>query len=1307
MPSARPTRWRRCPRLRPWPDAPALLLAVATALALLAHAATATPAARAPAAAFDLALRDTVRDARSPAAFAPLLALRADREQVSAARYAEAFDRLAALAHVDPGVAAEVARERARLLRGRGEDDAAAAIEDALGVARRWFVAGPFPTDRGAGLGARHAVEDALVPRDGAPLLPPLLDVAAGEPGLGFRPVSPRADGLLNLEASLWPRGEVFAYAGTYVHAERPGPAALRLGASAAVRVWLNGVPVHERSGATTPVADADEVGVHLREGWNLIVVKLYRGDTQWGVVLRATAPDGAPLPGLRALGPDETPPAVAAAAGPAPYVAVAPGPYAWWSARADELPRARWTPSFVTALARVLQASGRTLPLDRQPAALLASLGTAPPPDALLALTQAEPAPHRRASTLSRLLRSDPTHEGALLALADLERERQRYVRALDLLERLPGDARRGWRARFLRARTFLDNQVYGEARVALRALVEERPDTPVLLRTLANLEVERGARRAALALFERLAATAQDDPEVLFWLSQLHRDLRDPETALRWQERFAHLRPDLPQSLLEQARTLDAWGRTERAAATFDTAVERFPRDPEVLGAAASFHHRHGETGRALALWQRRLELEPHDPDLRAYLEYLAPSEPSFEAPFRRDAAAVAAPWRGPDGAFPACFERKATGGDAAAPPSCDDDDVAVLLDQRVVRVYPNGATSRFQADVLAVRRPPREEENRRYRILFDPLRQRVEVLEAAVVDPAGGRREQLGRRELRLSEAWYGLYYELHAVELSFGGLEPGDVLSIAYRVVDLEPGPRAGTFGDLAFIQGPAARREVEYVVVTPSAMPLQHRLVAPSGDLRASRSETSENGTRTVRYVVFDVPAVPQEPDAPGEAERAAYVHVSTFRDFAAVGRWYEGLARGARRASAAVRDAARAAAGTAGAAAPRIAALHRAVVERIRYVGLEFGIHGIQPYDAPEVYERRFGDCKDTATLLTVMLDEVGLAGEVVLVRTRRLGRVPEWPASLAVFDHAVVYVPGADLWLDPTVRDAPPGVLPPGDQGALALRLTADGPRLVTIPRSPAAADRATLVHAIRLDEEGVGALEAEETWTGWRGAELRGALRTPLQRPRAVQERLAARRPGAAVDDVRVDGLEGLAPALRLRYRAKVPALADPDRLGLRLPAVPLVPPLGPRVSRAIEDVHEGHGRRLPLDVPNRFADDVTVRVTLPSSDWSVATAPVDRHVEGPYGTFSRTFTTRPDGFEVHVAYAVTATSVPAAEVAALADFCDSVDRALADSVIVTPGAATPEGDAALAPLGDRGRAPREAAVREGGGS
>src|SRR6266550_2592552 len=87
-------------------------------------------------------------------------------------------------------------------------------------------------------------------------------------------------------------------------------------------------------------------------------------------------------------------------------------------------------------------------------------------------------------------------------------------------------------------------------------------------------------------------------------------------------------------------------------------------------------------------------------------------------------------------------------------------------------------------------------------------------------------------------------------------------------------------------------------------------------------------------------------------------------------------------------------------------------------------------------YPVETVLTRRFGDCKDKASLMHAMLEALGIDSRLVLLRTRRMGNLSEAPASLAVFDHAILYVPKYELYLDGTAEFHGSGELPPDDRG-------------------------------------------------------------------------------------------------------------------------------------------------------------------------------------------------------------------------------------------------------------------------------
>ena len=99
-----------------------------------------------------------------------------------------------------------------------------------------------------------------------------------------------------------------------------------------------------------------------------------------------------------------------------------------------------------------------------------------------------------------------------------------------------------------------------------------------------------------------------------------------------------------------------------------------------------------------------------------------------------------------------------------------------------------------------------------------------------------------------------------------------------------------------------------------------------------------------------------------------------------------------------------------------------VRAIYDFVVTNTRYVALEFGIHGYKPYRVDRVLARRFGDCKDKASLMHAMLEGGGRGQPAwCCCACASWARMPREPASLAAFNHAIVYVPTLDCtWTAP-----------------------------------------------------------------------------------------------------------------------------------------------------------------------------------------------------------------------------------------------------------------------------------------------
>jgi hypothetical protein len=449
-----------------------------------------------------------------------------------------------------------------------------------------------------------------------------------------------------------------------------------------------------------------------------------------------------------------------------------------------------------------------------------------------------------------------------------------------------------------------------------------------------------------------------------------------------------------------------------------------------------------------------------------------------------------------------------------------------------------------------------------------------------------------------------------------------------------------------------------------------------------------------------RFTARDVPRVVPEPGMPGWSEVARYVHVSTYASWDDLARFYWGLVKDQLRPTEEVRRTAeRLARDALGPRLPRkngggvaavpasftvppggwdaeskraiVRALYGFVVSQTRYVGLEFGIHGYKPYRVDDVLRRRFGDCKDKASLLHALLESVGIDSRLVLLRMKRLGRIPESPASLAVFNHAILYVPDLDLWLDGTASHSGSRDLPGDDRGASVLVLDGGGPpRFGTIPDARPEENRVETEFEIVLAPGGGAAVTGRSRITGNQAPQYRRAYLSEHERRAQLEKAFNRTFPGLEVRSVKVSDLTRLEDDVEMSFSLEVPRYAQPDAGGLRFT------PFGAG-SGYVEAYAALSSRRHDLLVGEPMQNRFTYRFVLPAG-WKAVEVPEDAAADGPDAAFEVRHRLEGEAgqallVEGHVTFKTG--RIPAARYAAFRDLAAALDRAFTRRIRIAP--------------------------------
>ena len=177
--------------------------------------------------------------------------------------------------------------------------------------------------------------------------------------------------------------------------------------------------------------------------------------------------------------------------------------------------------------------------------------------------------------------------------------------------------------------------------------------------------------------------------------------------------------------------------------------------------------------------------------------------------------------------------------------------------------------------------------------------------------------------------------------------------------------------------------------------------------------------------------------------------------------------------------------------------------------ERIRYTGVEFSEAEIVPVTPAETIARGYGDCKDKSTLLTALLRQAGLEARVALLAAGADADVPEELPGLGLFNHVIVRVGGEEpFWIDATAENVRVGVLPPMDEGRLAL---VAGPETTELARTPLSESKDNWLRrttVLTMRGFGRGSTEVTTTLGGTLESEMRATFRTEESFAEAVGE-------------------------------------------------------------------------------------------------------------------------------------------------------------------------------------------------------
>ncbi|MBW1870647.1 MAG: DUF3857 domain-containing protein, partial [Deltaproteobacteria bacterium] len=838
-------------------------------------------------------------------------------------------------------------------------------------------------------------------------------------------------------------------------------------------------------------------VGGQLQKGPNKLLVKVCQRTGPWQLRLRITDPDGKPLR-LNTTTEIQATPDQRADKTPLPEVASL---HKYLKNLKDDRLGFR---DFMQAV--WMQRRGFTRLVVEQSVELTKRQPECPLYQ--LQLARAHFAASHDGSAIKALRAAEKIQPGLVAIVLErvfYEQRNSRVERALKLLVDLSAEQQKLPSVQSAKISLLSDRGFNIDALRAAQLFLVSQPDRPQTWRQIASLHAALNQREKSRRAYQQALKLRANHTGTMNRLIAIALRRNQIGQALKLTRRKLEIFPCLITSALREAEIFMAQEGFSAALAVCERIKNIAPDYWYLYKLYGDILYRMGKRDQALDHYHTAIELHPDNPSLREYLDFLEHTkDPAFERYALSEDQIEQILAKKPElSAYP---QAKAV----------------FLLDDHVTHLFQDGSSKHLVHQIYFIRAEKGMREFNHFRV---PASSSFRLEVAETIQPNGNRQEATSIRR--------GVIH--------FPSLEPGSILHVAYRYESSSLSWMQDHFAMNFNFQGPHPCLNARWVLVMPADKPLK---ILKRSEIIKTSTETLE-GEKVLIWTAENAPMLHREALRPPIRLVRASVYVSTVPSWDELAKWQNSLISDQFDIDEDIRKKTREIVKDATTTMQKLRAVYQFVAKEIRYLNNDAGIFGKKPNKAVNIFENRFGDCKDKATLMIAMLKEIGIKAAYAGVRTFERGPV-FWDVPHAQTNHIITYIPAQpgiekELFVDGTSQFGDMLYLPDNDQGVKALVLDGEGHKIVSTPLLPA--DSTTLECNMRARIKGDSLnILADERWTGWFANWHRSRFNVEGKRTEELTKEINYRYPGAVLTDDTYSGLQTLSPEAGVKYKLKI---------------------------------------------------------------------------------------------------------------------------------------------------------------------
>ena len=296
----------------------------------------------------------------------------------------------------------------------------------------------------------------------------------------------------------------------------------------------------------------------------------------------------------------------------------------------------------------------------------------------------------------------------------------------------------------------------------------------------------------------------------------------------------------------------------------------------------------------------------------------------------------------------------------------------------------------------------------------------------------------------------------------------------------------------------------------------------------------------------------------------------------------------------------------------------KISRLYNYLQRNTRYVSIQLGVGGWQPFDASFVAVKGYGDCKALTNYMYSLLKEAGITSYYTLIRAGRNARYITEDFPSQQFNHVILCVPlhNDTIWLECTSQIVPTGYLGDFTADRYALMISENGGMLVHTPAYSVKENQQVRKIVGTLNTNGNLVLNTKSLYRANRQEDIHQMI-SQLSREK-VREYLHERFDFATYDISSFDYKDDKSRIPTIEEDLGIDISNYATFSGRRLFLMPNV------MTRSYRNPELNEKRKYPIHLSNEFTEIDTVIIDLPGG-YTTESIPTSINLETKFGNYS----------------------------------------------------------------------------------